>query len=82
VCRGSTREVSWVEPLRGDEEDGLQRVVRGQQHPHATGVADDGHADLEQSGSNGLGAGTGQLRALQGVAMQMHHEGVGQRDQQ
>jgi len=56
--------------LRGDEADGFQGVVRGQQHPHAAGVADDCSSYLEQSGPDGLGACTGQLRALQCVAAQ------------
>jgi len=34
-------------PLRGDEEDCFQGVVRGQQHSHAASVADDRCADLE-----------------------------------
>jgi len=68
--------------LRGDEEDDLQGVVRGQQHSHAAGVADDSCADIEQSGSDSLGASTGQLCALQGVSAQMHHEGVSLRGEQ
>ena len=59
-----------------------QRVMAGQQHPHAAGVAHDGRADLEQLGADRGGAGLGQLGALQAKSAQVDHQGVGQRRQQ
>lgn len=57
-------------------------MLRNEQHAHATGVAHDGRANLEQLDTNRRGAGTLQFGAGQREATQIDHQGVSEGGQQ
>lgn len=62
----STLGYSGGQRASGAEEDVLERMAGGQQQAHATRVAHDSGADLEQADANGGGASARQFGALQG----------------
>lgn len=85
VCQragDSTGRGLWSHRARGREEHVLQGMLRRQQQPDSTGVAQHRSADLQQLGSDRGRAGMLQLGVLQGQAPEIDHQRVGQGSQQ